>query len=287
VRDGELPVTLTRANILDLRRPFPADVIRWKIQSVKETSAQIIAYIDARIAIERLNFVTPHWSDAYERVSETAMVCRLSVMDVVREDVGTISKDAFMAEDVKLKALYSDALKRAAVKFGVGVSIYELPTIWMKFGEAAYQLPLNRQNKPYLHSRNQRNLRERYAKWLEEVGVPAFGAVIEHEAYLLPEAQGDPDTDIVSEGPSGPAEGTEPALLGPRVQDAWSDAVDAFTDAVARYGSRSHDELAAGQFMQPPTKAEFQRLLREATARSSGEDIGPLVELTARLEKLG
>jgi hypothetical protein len=288
-----MPVTLGRAQILELRRPFPADVVRWKIQTTSANSAQIIAYIDARIAIERLNHVTPHWSDRYEQVSPTAMRCYLSVLDVTREDVGF----AEGREDIRMKALYSDALKRAAVKFGVGISIYSLPVVRMRFGSGDDELDTYQNNAgktvPVIRPRNEKNLRQRYAAWLERVGVPVFGAVIDHEAYLEPEAQGDPDTDVPSEGPAGPADGTDGSslrLTTEMLQAAKEDAEDAYEKASERWLAlrESEKNLLVEKTGYPlPQPSTFGRDLA-AAARASRDagNIDALVELTARMEKL-
>jgi hypothetical protein len=290
VKDGELPVTLGRAQILELRRPFPADVVRWKIQTTSANSAQIIAYIDARIAIERLNHVTPHWSDRYEQVSPTAMRCYLSVLDVTREDVGF----AEGREDIRMKALYSDALKRAAVKFGVGISIYSLPVVRMRFGSGDDELDTYQNNAgktvPVIRPRNEKNLRQRYAAWLERVGVPVFGAVIRHEAYLEAEAQGDPDTDIDPGAPSGPADGTDGSALAPMVEAAKRDAEDAYERASRKWLSLKESEKNAvveeTGFPLPQPSTFGRDLAAAVKAAQVAGNVDALVELTARMERL-
>ncbi len=57
-----------------------------------------------------------------ERVVEVK--CRLTVLEVTKEDVG---------EGDSLKAAFSDALKRAAVKFGVGRYLYRLEKQWVDY----------------------------------------------------------------------------------------------------------------------------------------------------------
>jgi hypothetical protein len=60
------------------------------------------------------------------------MMCKLTVLGQTRCDVGW-SKGT--GNDMDLKSLYSDAFKRAAVKFGIGVSIYALPQTRLKAPE--------------------------------------------------------------------------------------------------------------------------------------------------------
>jgi hypothetical protein len=70
------------------------------------------------------------------------VVCRLSVKIgeawVTKMDVGGPSdqKD----EGDRRKAAFSDALKRAAVKFGVGRYLYDLPPVWCDYDAKAKQL---------------------------------------------------------------------------------------------------------------------------------------------------
>jgi hypothetical protein len=92
-----------------------------------------VAYIDARLATERLNRVIP---DAGQRrvqagveEKDEADVVPPDVDGVTRTDIGESSKG--MSKD-----LVSDALKRAAVPFGVGVSCYALPQIKLKMRDA-------------------------------------------------------------------------------------------------------------------------------------------------------
>jgi hypothetical protein len=54
--------------------------------------------------------------------------CKLTVMGVTKEDAGEASQ-----EDEPLKSAVSDALKRAAVHFGIGRYLYYLPRVWAPF----------------------------------------------------------------------------------------------------------------------------------------------------------
>lgn len=106
--------------------------VQWKIQSVTKDKrrALIIAYVDARDVAEALDELYPEWQDTYtylgayesngERVH--AVECTLTIKGIVRRDVG---------EGVTFKGAYSDALKRAAVKFGIGRYLYSLPSLWV------------------------------------------------------------------------------------------------------------------------------------------------------------
>ncbi|RTH01947.1 Rad52/22 double-strand break repair protein, partial [Thermus scotoductus] len=53
--------------------------------------------------------------------------CRLTILGITKEDVG---------EGDSLKAAFSDALKRAAVKFGVSRYLYSLPSQWVDLDDS-------------------------------------------------------------------------------------------------------------------------------------------------------
>jgi hypothetical protein len=120
-----------------LAEPFDPKVIGWKPQSAKGNRALAVAYIDARDVMDRLDAVVGvgAWSDEYTPLPAGCVSCRLRVKVggewVTKEDVGGPSDQPDAGD--KLKAAYSDALKRAAVKFGVGRYLYSLPAVWCDF----------------------------------------------------------------------------------------------------------------------------------------------------------
>src|SRR5512140_2407061 len=122
---------LTREVLEQLRKPFPASRISFKVQTKpsEKGNSLVVAYIDARDVMERLDEVVgPDWSDRYEKAGTAqGLVCYLTVCGVTRGDVGDENN-----ENEPVKSAYSDAFKRAAVKFGVGRFLYDLPKMWAK-----------------------------------------------------------------------------------------------------------------------------------------------------------
>ena len=158
-----------------LSEPFSADEVHWRAGG----GNTILAYIDARQVIERLNYVVgaENWSDyydpivfentdvrettdfealkekyvkqgvnltdvfwmrngvinnvknkadatfSYNNVKYGGVRCTLNVLGSIHQDVGTVS----MAD--QFKGAHSDALKRAAVKFGIGMYLYDLKNL--------------------------------------------------------------------------------------------------------------------------------------------------------------
>jgi len=113
-----------------LRYPIP---YKWKIQSFNKegTKAQCVAYIDARDVMDLLDRAIgiENWRDSYRRDSKDRLICKLELRIggewVGKEDTG-ISGD-FEEE----KSEFSDAFKRAAVKWGIGRFLYDLDIVWI------------------------------------------------------------------------------------------------------------------------------------------------------------
>src|SRR3954469_14252843 len=207
---------LTADAARDLRRPIAPAEVRFKVQAVRwpgrgqdkvASAAQVVAYIDARTVIARLNLLFPGaWhaqTDALPlemrltrrnpdgtltpiRVTEQGEVkaddtlyyrCRLHIGEATFEDVGA-------GEDPK--AAYSDAIKRAAVRAGIGESLYAMDSPWLHVGGGDNQLRVSRAGKPYLDERTGRWLQRMYEAWLTRAGS-IFGEPLPHApAATLP-----------------------------------------------------------------------------------------------------
>lgn len=173
VHDG-LPVDSLRDAAPYLRRPFTPEAVKFKVQTVfKEAKGCIVVgYIDARLVIERLNLVAAgEWSDAYVPVDDKSMRCDLTVFGTTRPGFGV------GAGIEPLKSQESDSLKRAAVKFGIGVSIYAVPQITL-WASQPHVEPAGKSLR--LTELGHTKLREGYGKWLRETGTPLFGAALDH-----------------------------------------------------------------------------------------------------------
>jgi hypothetical protein len=121
----------------ELAAPFPVDEVQFKPQVVKGNRALAIAYIDARAVMDRLDAVVGvhNWQDRYQLLPDSSVQCRLRVRIhgewVAKADVGSPSDQPDGGD--RLKAAFSDALKRAAVKFGIGRYLYGLPPTWTDY----------------------------------------------------------------------------------------------------------------------------------------------------------
>jgi hypothetical protein len=121
-----------------LAEPFPPERIRWKPQLVKGDQAMMVAYVDPRDVMDKLDFIVgpSGWQDSYDSVPGSKIVrCRLSIKFgaewITKEGVG--GETGQPDEDDRVKAAYSGALKIAAVKFGIGREVYRIKQQWVGF----------------------------------------------------------------------------------------------------------------------------------------------------------
>ncbi len=120
-----------------LAAPFDASEVRFKPAVVSGNRALALAYVDARVIQDRLDDVlgVDGWQDNYECLPDGSVVCRLQLRLgddwITKVDVGGPSEQPDGGD--RMKAAFSDALKRAAVKFGIGRYLYRLPSQWLDY----------------------------------------------------------------------------------------------------------------------------------------------------------
>jgi len=126
-----------------LAQPFEPGEVKWKAQAVKGNRALAVAYVDARVIQDRLDDVlgVEGWQDEYQLLPDNSVMCRLRLKLgrrwITKMDVGSPSEQPDGGD--RLKAAFSDALKRAAVKFGIGRFLYRLPQQWCDYDPAKKQ----------------------------------------------------------------------------------------------------------------------------------------------------
>lgn len=117
----------------ELHAEFPRQAVSWRAQSLTRdgTKALALAYIDARDVMERLDAVCgpANWQDSYTETTRGRVICTISIRC---GDTWVAKSDGAGDTDVEGdKGAISDAFKRAAVKWGVGRYLYDLPSIWV------------------------------------------------------------------------------------------------------------------------------------------------------------
>ena len=130
--------------INQLRAPFSADRIEWRLQSSGDKAdgsiwAKCLAYIDNRAAMERLDAVYGMlWShsEEFKQIGNQA-VCTVTITIEGRNNdlfpyrtvCGSCSVEANGDID-PFKSAASGAMKRAVVNLGIGRYLYDLPEAW-------------------------------------------------------------------------------------------------------------------------------------------------------------
>jgi len=165
--------THAEASVL-FRRPFAPGAIGFRAMTKVPyrgepyAGAQVAACIGAQSVIQRVNAVVPgRWRQQFQSIPaeivpaggrRVYLACRLIVslpveeggseVDAVYEDLGEMDSGSFAG----LKALYSDARKRAAVAAGIGAYLYtSLEAVVLPIGPHPRQVQcIRRQGKPDL-----------------------------------------------------------------------------------------------------------------------------------------
>lgn len=116
-----------------LSAEFPREAIHWRAQTVTKdgTKAMALAYLDARDVMDRLDEVCgpANWQDEYAETAKGRLICRLSIR--VNDEWIAKSDGAGESDIEGEKGAISGALKRAAVKWGVGRYLYDMPAPWV------------------------------------------------------------------------------------------------------------------------------------------------------------
>lgn len=192
--------SITDENRKHLRRPFTPEAVKFRIDGKpKNGKVRCLTYIDSRLASERLTEVDPDWRAVYHfpisgpgdlgMGQNLPVVCSLAVKGVVREGAGQRGNGT--VDDKHFKSAVSDALKRAAVDFGVGAYLYTLGNTFLTVGDHT-----DGQGK-YINAKGQKYLREQYKKaisaksFVERFGEPVdYGDVAPVEVEEVPSDDG-------------------------------------------------------------------------------------------------
>lgn len=133
---------VTNDTLVGLAVPFYANELEWKPQAFDNknkndaTRAMLVTYVTARAIMDRLDNVvgSANWQTHYTMVGTSAVQCRLLVKVgtewVFKEDIASLNESKSDRID-PFKAAYSNALKRAAVQWGIGRYLYDLPSPWV------------------------------------------------------------------------------------------------------------------------------------------------------------
>ena len=121
----------------DARRllaPFDPKLVSWRVGQVLKSDpkrATALCYIDARDVMQRLDDAVgaENWSDSYVETIKGRVIASIAIRI---DDVWVSKSDG--AGDTAVegeKGGVSDAFKRAAVKWGIGRYLYDVPMQWV------------------------------------------------------------------------------------------------------------------------------------------------------------
>src|SRR3954469_7048667 len=133
---------------MDLKRlaePFPPSDIEWRVgrAGTKEGSgpwATVLAYLTNRAIMERLDDVCgpENWRNEFRYEAGGAVLCGISIyIRVPDKDAEWVTKwDGAENTDIEaVKGGLSNAMKRAAVQWGIGRYLYDLEEGWAEIVE--------------------------------------------------------------------------------------------------------------------------------------------------------
>lgn len=238
-----------------LAAPFDPKDIKFKPQTIKNNRALAMAYVDARLIQDRLDRVlgVENWQDSYQILPDGSVMCRLRVKLgdrwIAKADVGSPSSQPDSGD--RLKAAFSDALKRAAVKFGIGRYLYRLPAQWVDYDPVKKQL-------------------------IRPPALPSF-AVPTPTPSASPDAKPEPATD--------PARGISGPMRAKPRESLRQDATSPSTKEV-RIASTEAQRSAVANHL-PANGEELQRRLEEYDAKLASQNLCARGELVEHVTKAG
>lgn len=232
----------------ELSAPFAAKEIDWRPGATNQdkTKALALAYLSARPIMDRLDEVMGpvNWRDSYHTGPQGGVICRLEL----RFDGEWIAKEdgADNSEMEAVKGGLSDAFKRAAVKWGIGRYLYDLPNVWHPC--EAYGKTIKLTGVPQL------------PKWALPAGDKSTGRTVDVETGEIKLPPFPPET---------PA--TPPADVPPWVEpfNAMRKEQGISYGLIGEVIGARASITAIGEWLAADTERSWQRLLSEAADRGA------------------
>lgn len=124
----------------ELKRPFPNEDVEWRIQNPTKDKSKgyAVAYVTARAIQTRLDEVVgpENWKPVYTPWHDVevggrrihSQLCTIRIYDEERSEWMEKTDGAEDTELEPVKGGLSDAMKRAAVQWGIGRYLYRLPS---------------------------------------------------------------------------------------------------------------------------------------------------------------
>lgn len=151
-------------NFQALAEPFPAKRVRWRVGQKKGNRGMVLAYLDARDVMERLDDVVgpENWGDTYTESPSGRVFCTITIKTICCQQSKTDGAGDTAVEGEK--GAISDAFKRAAVKWGIGRYLYECKAPWIELVDG--KIPANFDGSQYLMSFSSKQMKTKIWKAL-------------------------------------------------------------------------------------------------------------------------
>lgn len=119
-----------------LQEPFAPDDIEWRVGSTNKdkTKGLALAYVTNRAIMNRLDevFGSFGWQNQFREWKNNSQICGISVWNEDKKEWVTKWDGADDSKTEAVKGGLSDSMKRAAVQWGIGRYLYNLPSQWCK-----------------------------------------------------------------------------------------------------------------------------------------------------------
>lgn len=120
-----VPMAFTHT-LRQLRQPIDARLIKTREGwTDRDGQKHMVEYVEWHTVADMLDRITPDWSHSVRNISQigetVAVTASITINGVTREGIGTGSAESEMG----IKKAEHDALKRAAVKFGIARDLYQ------------------------------------------------------------------------------------------------------------------------------------------------------------------
>ena len=125
----------------ELAKPLDLKDIEWRVQSAVAKNGGgyrllVLPYVTSRAIMNRLDKVVgAFWKDQYQPIGQSTAGFRC-ILSLKIGDEWVSREDAAELTDIEpIKGGYSNALKRAGAKWGIGRYLYRLPQYWVDVKE--------------------------------------------------------------------------------------------------------------------------------------------------------
>lgn len=289
--------TMNKAILDALSAPFAWEEVEWRAQTVTKEGdkALALAYIDARSVIRRLNETVgiERWRKSYSFSPDgKKTICRLELLLEIGEELVWVGKEDGAGDtDIEAeKGALSDAFKRAAVMWGIGLYLYEMPPLWM---------PCRSYDS---------GGKKRWSSWTVDPTVYAKNAI---KGQANPDAKPTPKSNAGgSSANAGGGErnvGSKSANVGgssanaggeqeregyqhiaPQTQEGWSQAITDLRTVIKEHFALDKkpkaEELQTHYILDSPSFAAFRRLRAVSPYQWSTQDVRGLIDVYRHLD---